>query len=85
MLTRYCEAAPRWVRVMRWAEGRSKQGGGEEEPDEFTFESTRVLRRFVEQLDLLWKPVFGFDLPLQRIKSTERDGTVSSAVPTVRL
>jgi hypothetical protein len=73
---------------MRWAEGRSNQQGEAqgEDMDEFVFESTKVLKRFVEQVNSLWKPVFGFDLPLQKVKSLAYDTTQHTpSIPIVRL
>jgi DNA-directed RNA polymerase subunit RPC12/RpoP len=63
----YCESEPRRIRILRWSEGRSTPAG-DPDSDYFTTESTRALRQFVEQLDSLWEPIFGFHLPLEKVK-----------------
>lgn len=61
----YSESTPHVIRVVRWSEGHSSP---QDDSDDFTMASKRVLLNFVEQLDSLWKPNFGFDLPLEKLK-----------------
>jgi len=61
----YSKREPRRIRLIRWPEGSTTAAG---EHDDFTAASTRVLRHCVEQLNGLWTPLFGFDIPIENVR-----------------